>query len=310
MKDAGLIGLNAVVAVAAHRSFRRAAAELGLSPSGLSHTIAAVEKRMGLRLFNRTTRSVALSEAGEAFLKRVQPALKEISHAMEDVNSYRDTPRGTLRINLSEGAAEQMLQPIILPFLRRYPDMKLDLVTEPRLIDIVAEGFDAGVRLAEAVPQDMIAIPCGPNQRFVVVGSPDYFSARPLPRAPADLSGHACIRRRFSSGSVYRWEFEKHGEEIAIEVDGPLTVGSDRLMMEAALAGQGLAYVSAISAAEALDAGRLLPALEDWTPPFPGLRFYYPGRRHLPAGLRALIGMVREAQISDGKGPATPPASP
>ena len=177
MLHTGLFELNAVAAISARRSFRAAATELGISPSALSHAIAGLEKRLGVRLINRTTRSVSLSEAGERFLARVSPALAEIAGALEDVNEFRDTPAGTLRINLKERAAHQILRPVIANFLRRYPDMNVELTLEGRHIDIVAEGFDAGIRLAEAVPQDMVAIPCGPDSRFIVVGSPGYFDA-------------------------------------------------------------------------------------------------------------------------------------
>lgn len=295
MQRAGLFELNAVVAVASHRSFRAAAAELGMSPSALSHAVATLEQRLGIRLFNRTTRSVSLSEAGERFLSRLRPALREISEAMESVNEFRDTPAGTLRINASESGASQIMTPIVLEFLKRYPDMHVDLVTEGRLIDIVAEGFDAGVRLAEAVPQDMIAVPCGPEARFAVVGSPSYFQNHARPIAPSDLASHTCIRRRFPSGAIFRWEFKKRGEEVLVDVKGVLTLDNQNLMIEAALSGVGLAYVGDWAVAADLAAGRLIRVLEDWAPPFSGLCLYYPGHRHVPAGLRAFIAVVREA---------------
>lgn len=295
MNKAGLFELNAVVAVAAHRSFRGAATELGMSPSALSHAIASLEQRMGVRLFNRTTRSVSLSEAGDVFLARIRPALRDISAAMDSVNQFRDTPTGTLRINTAEGAARQILQPIIFAFLRQYPDMQLDLVTDGRLIDIVAEGFDAGIRLAETVPQDMISIPCGPDQCFAVVATPAYFKAHGKPKTPTDLMSHACIRRRFQSGAIFRWEFEKRGEEIILDVGGPLTLDSDNLMIEAVLQGFGIGYLTEWSVARHLAAGRLVRVLEDWTQAFPGMRLYYPGHRHVPAGLRAFIDLTRKA---------------
>jgi DNA-binding transcriptional LysR family regulator len=294
MQRAGLFELNAVVAVSTHRSFRRAATELGMSPSALSHAVATLEQRMGVRLFNRTTRSVSLSEAGEQFLARVRPALREISEAMEAVNAFRDTPTGVLRINTSEGAAQHILTPIVFEYLKRYPDMQVDLVTEGRFIDIVAEGFDAGIRLAEAVPQDMIAVPCSADLRLTVAGSPGYFERHVPPASPVDLIRHSCIRSRMPSGAIYRWEFEKHGEQLAIDVTGPLTLDSHPLMIEAALEGVGLVWVSEWDVADHVAAGRLVRVLEDWTPPFPGLRLYYPGHRHVPAGLRAFIDLIRE----------------
>lgn len=294
MRSAGLPELNAVVAVATHRSFRAAAAELGMSPSALSHAIAALEQRMGVRLFHRTTRSVSLSEAGEQFLARLRPALREISEAMEAVNQFRDTPAGTLRINTSEGAARMILEPVVLAFLKRYPDMQVDLVTEGRLVDIVADGFDAGIRLAEVVPQDMIAVPCSPDLSFAVVASPSYFQGRTRPLAPGDLLSHDCIRSRMPSGTIYRWEFEKRGEEVAIDVTGSLTLDNHNLMVEAALTGAGVVYTNEWAVAAHIEAGSLIRVLEDWTPAYPGLRLYYPGHRHVPAGLRAFIAIVRE----------------
>ncbi|MCX5496744.1 LysR family transcriptional regulator [Kaistia dalseonensis] len=294
MSQAGLFELNAVAAVASHRSFRAAAAELGVSPSALSHAIAALEQRLGVRLFNRTTRSVGLSEAGEQFLARIRPALREITDAMEAVNAFRDTPIGTLRINTSEGAARRIMTPVVLEFMARYPDMRVDLVTEGRLVDIVADGFDAGIRLAEAVPRDMIAVPCSPDLRFAVVGSPDYFANNPPPIVPADLLSHRCIRTRMPSGTVFRWEFEKHGEAIALDVDGPLTLDNHNLMLEAAVGGAGLAWMSEWSVATEIATDRLVRVLDDWTPPYPGLRLYYPMNRHVPAGLRAFIDLVKE----------------
>jgi DNA-binding transcriptional LysR family regulator len=290
----GLFELNAVAAISAHRSFRAAATELGISPSALSHAIAGLEKRLGVRLINRTTRSVALSQAGERFLARVSPALREIKGAMEDVNAFRDTPAGTLRINAKERAAHQILRPVVARYLRRYPDMQVELTMEGRTIDIVAGGFDAGIRLAESVPQDMVAIPCGPDSRFIVVGAPAYFDRASVPRSPADLLAHECIRRRMPSGNLYRWEFEKRGEEIALDVPGRLTLDSDTLMVEAAIDGLGVAFVSDFWVTDQLAAGTLRAVLEDWTPPFPGLRLYYPPHRHMTAGLRAFVDMLKE----------------
>jgi DNA-binding transcriptional LysR family regulator len=290
----GLFELNAVAAISAHRSFRAAATELGISPSALSHAIAGLEKRLGVRLINRTTRSVALSQAGERFLARVSPALREIEGAMEDVNAFRDTPAGTLRINAKERAAHQILRPVVAKYLRRYPDMQVELTMEGRAIDIVAEGFDAGIRLAESVPQDMVAIPCGPDSRFIVVGAPAYFDRASVPRSPADLLAHECIRRRMPGGKLYRWEFEKRDEEIALDVPGRLTLDNDSLMVEAAAEGLGVAFVSDFWVTGHLAAGTLRAVLEDWTPPFPGLRLYYPPHRHMTAGLRAFVDLLKE----------------
>ena len=294
MSKAGLLELNAVAAVAAAKNFRAAAAELGMSASALSHAVAALEARMGVRLFNRTTRSVSLTEAGERFLEKVGPALKDIAAAMEAANQFRATPSGTLRINTSEGGARRLLIPIVLEFLRRFPDVHVDIVSEGRMVDVVADGFDAGIRLIETVPQDMIAIPLRAEERFFVVGAPAYFEKHGRPAAPTDLLNHACLRLRLPSGAVYRWEFERHSEEIRLDVKGPMTLQSMDLMLEAAVGGAGLAYMTEQNVAEELAAGRLETVLEDWTPPFPGLCVYYSGHRHVPPALRAFIDVARE----------------
>lgn len=294
MTRAGLIELNAVVAVAAHRSFRKAADELGVSPSALSHAVASLEKRMGVRLFNRTTRSVTPSEAGEQFLARVRPALTEIEGAMTGVNEFRDTPVGTIRLNASEGAAHMVLQPLVLEFLRRYPDMRVDLVTEGRMVDVVAEGFDAGIRQAEHVPLDMVAVVCSPPIRYAVVGSPTYFQQHGQPVHPNELKNHRCIRSRLPSGSLYGWDFRCGDEAVSIEPSGPLTLDNYNLMIAAALAGAGLAWVNAWAVTEHIKEGRLLTVLDEWSPAQPALRLYYPSHRNMPAGMRAFLALVRE----------------
>ncbi|MFP3756370.1 MULTISPECIES: LysR family transcriptional regulator [Cupriavidus] len=293
MKSSGLGELEAVLAVARHRSFRAAAAELGVSTSALSHAVAALEARIGVRLFHRTTRSVSLTAAGAQFVDSIAPALSTIRGAIEQAGSLRDTVSGQLRINTSAGAARQVM-PLFIAFLQRYPAMALDIVTEGRLIDIVADGFDAGIRLAETLPQDMIAVPFGDTQRFAVVGSPDYFARHKPPRTPADLHAHACIRTRMPSGAIYQWEFARHGEAVRIDVRGALTLDEPGLAQQAARAGLGLAYLSEWNVAADLQAGTLVRVLEGWTPPLDGLCLYYPGRRHVPAGLRALIDLIRE----------------
>ncbi len=285
--------MEAVLAVARHRSFRAAATELEVSTSALSHAVSALEARLGARLFNRTTRSVALSEAGAQFVESIAPAMSTIREAMEQAGNHGDMPKGTLRINSAAGAVKQAM-PLFLEYMRRYPDMKVDIVTEGKLIDIVVEGFDAGIRLSESVPQDMIAIPLGWPLRMLVLGSPEYFSRHPLPQTPMDLLNHRCIRLRLPSGRIYHWEFARHGESCEIDVQGVLTLDESTLVLEAARAGLGLAYASQWSAAADLAAGTLVSVLEEWTPPFGGLSLYYPGRRHVPAGLRALIELIRE----------------
>jgi DNA-binding transcriptional LysR family regulator len=294
MPRTGLGEYEAAVVLARRANFRAAARDLGVSPSALSNTIAGLEARLGVRLFNRTTRSVAMTEAGEQFVARVAPALAEIDGAVEGVNSHRQTPAGTLRINTVAEAARRIVAPIIAEYLRRYPEMKVDIATDSALVDIVAGGFDAGIRWAETVPQDMIAVQIAPEERRAVVGSPEYFSENPKPMTPGDLLSHRCIRGRLGSGVIWRWPFESHGAEMAVEVQGPLTLDEPNVMLDAALAGIGIAYLNEAQVAEELAAGRLVRALEDWTPPYSGYALYYPGRRHVPAGLRALIELIRE----------------
>lgn len=297
MNKTALSELTAVMAVATHRSFRGAAAEIGLSPSALSHAVATLEARMGVRLFHRTTRSVSLTDAGQQFLARVGPALQEISAAMDDANAHRDTPTGTLRINASEAAARELMDPIVYTFLHRYPDMALDIVTEGRFVDIVAEGFDAGIRAADAVPQDMIAVPYTGPIRFAVVGSPEYFATggRKKPRVPDDLHRHICIRPRLPHGGPrYKWSFSRRDERIDVEPAGALTLDSSHLIRDAALRGMGLAWVNDWTIADDLASGRLVEVLKDWSPAGPELCLYYPGHRHVPAGLRAFIEVIRE----------------
>lgn len=288
MTSPSLPELSALAAVASHRSFRAAAAELGVSPSSLSHAVASVERRLGIRLFNRTTRSVSLTEAGEDFLARIRPALRDIAAAVETVNRFRETPTGTLRLNASLGGAERIM-PTVLSFLDANPDMRLDLAVDGRLVDIVAEGFDAGVRGGGAVPQDMVALPFGQTERYLVVGSPAYFAARGRPETPGDLLNHAAIRVRMPSGALLPWDFEQHGEEIKIDPPGRLTVGSPDLAVQAAVAGAGVAYVIERAMTAELESGRLEPVLEAWTPPFPGVSLYYPRQRLPSAGLAAFI---------------------
>lgn len=289
-----LTELQAVVAVAHQRSFRKAATELGLSPSALSHAIATLEQRMGVRLFHRTTRSVALTEAGEQFLQRIAPALGAIDEAMAGINEFRDTPAGTLRINSSEGAARLILLPLLLEFLQRYPDMQLDLVTEGKLVDVVAEGFDAGIRSADNVPLDMIAVPCSPPIRFVVVASPDYLQQHGIPQNPDDLKHHNCIRSRLPGGTLYPWQFQRGNDKVQISPKGSLTLDNHNLMLDAAIAGAGLIWTSQWQVAQAISNGELETVLLDWSFEEPALCLYYPGHRHIPAGLKAFISLLRE----------------
>lgn len=294
MARPSLSDLTALVAISAHRSFRKAADELGQSPSTLSHMMRSLEAGMGLRLLHRTTRSVSPTEAGERLIARLRPVLRDLDEALEEVDVFRGRPSGTLRINAGEIAARLLLRAVVPIFLSRFPEMSLDLVTEGRLVDIVAGEFDAGFRLGEAVPRDMISVRFGGETRFVAVASPDYLAARGAPRTPDDLKQHACIRVRLPSGKPFRWEFAKHGQELAVDVPGTLTLDHTELMTEAAAAGLGIAYVSDRVARPYLERGALLAVLEDWCPAVPGLFLYYPGHRHVPAGLRAFIDVLKE----------------
>jgi len=294
MQRAAVSDLSAFVAVATHRSFSRAAAELGLSPSALSHTVRSLEERLDLRLLNRTTRSVAPTEAGERLLERLRPALRDIDDALEDANAFRAKPAGRLRLNVPRSAALLLLAPVMTRFIKAYPQMRIEITTEDRLVDIVAGGYDAGVRFGESVERDMVAVRIGPDLRMAVVGSPAYFRRHPRPLKPRDLHDHACIRFRLPSGSIYRWEFEKKGEVLEVEVDGPLTLSDQQVMLQAALDGAGLAIVLESHARAHLKARQLVRVLADWCAPFPGYFLYYPSRRQVPAGLRAFIDMMRQ----------------
>lgn len=294
MHRSGIIELEAVLAVARRRSFRAAATELGMSTTALSSAVAGLETRLGVRLFNRTTRSVALTEAGESFVSSIAPAMSEIHDAMDALNTHRQAPGGSLRINTTAGAAHMAFAPIVREYVRRYPDVKVDIVTEARMVDIVAGGFDAGIRIGELVPKDMIAVPMGPELSMAVVGSPAYFASHPKPRQPLDLLSHTCIRYRLAGGRLYHWEFERGEEALNLDVPGTLTLDEPTLIREAALAGVGLAILTNWFMKDDLAAGRLIPVLTEWMQPFPGLSLYYPANRHVPSALRLLIDLIHE----------------
>jgi len=299
MKNPSTADLSIFLSIAQHLNFSRAAVDLGLTPSALSHSLRALENRLGVRLFNRTTRSVALTEAGERLYARLKPAFRDIEDALEDLNHFRDKPSGNLRITSGRQACELVLLPIASEFLQAYPDIRLEVVESDALLDIVAAGFDAGVRFGNRLEADMVSLPIGPNLRSVVVGSPAFFQRHPAPQKPEDLHDLPCIRHRFPSGSMYRWEFERGGIEQEIEVNGPLTLGDVSLMIGPALQGLGLAYVFEDMVSEHLAAGRLVQVLADWCPYYPGLHLYYPSRRHVPAPLKAFIDFARN--VRDGK---------
>jgi DNA-binding transcriptional LysR family regulator len=292
--------LDALVTLARHLSFQNAAGALGISRSALSHAIIGLERTLGVRLFNRTTRSVSLTDAGLRLLERLSPALRSLDAALDGVAEERGDPSGRLRINASKGPAQFLLRHVVPQFLARYPLVELDLVSDGRLVDIVAEHFDAGVRLYEAVPQDMIAVRFGGPARFVAIAAPDYLAGRRPLETPDDLRGHSCIRQRLPSGKRYRWEFNRRGEEIAIDPPGLLTLDDNDLMVQAAMDGIGIAFVPESFAREALRSHRLVEVLPDWSPPFPGLALYHPANRYVPAALRAFIDVLKAAGQDTG----------
>lgn len=290
----GLSDLDAVVAIVREGSFRGAALALGMSTTALSNAVAKLEAQLGARLFNRTTRSVSLTDAGRAFVDQVRPALQDIHGAMDAVRSQQATPSGTLRINAFVAGAQEIISPLVLEFVHRHRQVHVDLVTEGRLVDIVAEGFDLGVRRADLVPADMIAVPLGRMQRYAVVASPGYLKQHGKPHAPADLVKHRCIRVRLPNGALFRWHFEKRGQAAQVDVVGPLTLDEASLARAAVLEGVGLGFFLEQNVRDDIAAGRLTRVLEDWTPPIADLCLYYPGRRNPSAALKAFVGLARE----------------
>lgn len=293
MSDQSFTALNAVLAIARKRSFRAAAIELGMSATALSNAVGKLERELGVRLFNRTTRSVALTDAGHTFVAQVGPALGTIQDALDEVRSQRDEPSGVLRINAFASAAREILAPLILEYLRRYPKVQIDLVTEGRLVDIVGEGFDFGIRSADLVPSDMIAVRLGKSRRHVVVATPTYFANSPELRVPPDLLNHICVRVRLPNGERYRWRFEKEGQVVQIDVPGPITLDESSLARIAVLDNLGIGYFMEPDVREDVAAGRLVPALEDWTPSLSPVSLYYPHRKNSSAAFRAFVELAR-----------------
>jgi DNA-binding transcriptional LysR family regulator len=280
----GTADLHAFLAVARERSFTRAAAQLGVSQSALSHTIRSMEQRLGVRLLDRTTRSVSPTEAGQRLLAHVGPRMDEIEAELDALSAFRETPAGTIRINSSEQALRSVLWPVIDRFARTYPDIKVEVDVENGLIDIVEHGYDAGVRLGEQVARDMIATRIAPDWRMAVIGTPAYLATRGVPLTPDDLTGHNCINLRLVTyGGLYAWEFEKGGRRLNVRVDGQLAFNSSSQVLTAALAGHGLACVAEEAAAAYLESGAMVQVLADWMPTFAGYHLYYPSRQHAPA---------------------------
>lgn len=294
MDRANLIDLEAVIAIMRRGSFRAAAVDLGMSTTALSNAIAKLERQLGVRLFNRTTRSLSLTDAGRTFVDRVGPALQDINAAMETVRSQQEVPSGTLRINAFPTAAREIMAPLILPFLRRYPQVHIDLVTEGRLVDVVGEGFDLGVRSVDLVPSDMIAVPLGGPRQFVVVATQRYFRKHGKPKVPADLHAHQCLRVRLPNGAIYRWHFEKAGQPVQIDVDGPITLDEAGLARTAVLNDLGIGFFMASDVRDELASGELVRVLADWTPPLAPLALYYPSRRNPAAAFKEFVNLARE----------------
>jgi DNA-binding transcriptional LysR family regulator len=286
--------LTAFLAVARERSFTRAAAKLRVSQSALSHSIRSLETRLGLRLLTRTTRSVSPTEAGERLFQSIGPHFDEIDVALASLNALRDKPSGTIRITAGEHAAYALLWPSLQKLLRAYPDINVEIIVDYGLTDIVAERYDAGVRLGEQVGKEMIAVRIGPPMRMAVVGAPSYFDTWPKPRKPEDLTAHRCINLRLPTyGGLYDWEFEKGRRELKVRVDGPLVFNNLALRIDAALAGFGLAYLPEDQVQRHIEAGRLVRVLSDWCAPFPGYHLYYPSRRQPTPAFALIVDALR-----------------
>ncbi len=285
--------LDSFAAVARHRNFRRAAVERGVSASTLSQSLRGLEERMGVRLLNRTTRSVGLTDAGAALLERLQPALAEIGEAVSEARASQAEPSGALRINGPEPAVELVLAPLVADFVAAYPSVRLEITAESRLVDIVADGYDAGIRWGERLAQDMVAVSLGPPQRYVVVASPALIARVGQPIHPADLLDQPCLRVRFASGATFDWEFEKDGQTFSISPTGPLVASNAPILMRGALDGLGFLATFDGYAQPHIQSGRLVEVLADWSERFPGPFLYYPSRRIMTSPLRAFVDFIQ-----------------
>lgn len=285
--------LATFLTVARHRSFSKAALERNVASSAVSHAVRSLEERVGVRLLHRTTRSVSLTDAGNRLFTDLTPAFEQIEKALDSLNAFRGTPFGLVRINIPTSIAPFVMQDVLGPLIKNNPGLQLDVETTDRLVDIAKEGFDAGIRFGEQLSQDMVAARIKSRLRFAVVGSPDYFRDRKIPVMPADLQQHDCIRYKFPSGTIFNWEFQRDGQTIAVAVNGPMITDGQELMVEAALQGCGLAYVWDHRVRDEIASGRLIRCLDDWCGVDDNLFIYYPSRRYVSAGLRALIDMLR-----------------
>ncbi len=294
MSRHSLIELEAVLAIVRCGSFRAAALDLGMSTTAISNAVGKLERELAVRLFNRTTRSVSLTYAGRIFVAQIKPAIEDIQKAMDTARSQQETPSGTLRINAFATAAREIMAPLVLTYLRRYPQVHIDIVTEGRLVDIVAAGFDLAVRSAHLVPDDAIAIPLGQMRRIAVAASPALFENRAIPKVPQDLLSYPCVRGRLPDGALLRWRFQKDGEDLQVDVEGPITLDEPSLTRIAVTNGVGIGYFMETDIREDVAAGRLVRILEDWTPPLEPLCLYYYNRRNSSAAFQAFIALARD----------------
>jgi len=288
--------LSAFMAVAEHRSFTRAAKQLGISPSTLSQTIRTLEERLGVRLLNRTTRSVLPTAAGDTLLARLRPVIDEYEAAVESLNEFRDKPAGLLRLTVAPPVAQFVLPLVLAKFLQRYPDIRLEIAADGANVDIVSQQFDAGIRLSNRVDRDMIAVPITHKWRLAVVGAPSYFSRRGEPQTPEDLLGHDCIRVRLPNGAMMPWRFQRDGKALELAVSGSIIVNIDALVASSVVNGIGLAQGARAQFDQEISSGRLVSVLDQWQPAMPPFALYYPSRRQMPAALRALVDFLRKAQ--------------
>ena len=289
-----LIELEAVLAIDRCGSFRAAALDLGMSTTAISNAVGKLERELDVRLFNRTTRSVSLTHAGRIFVAQIKPSLDGIQKAMNTARAQQETPSGTLRINAFATAAREIMSPLVLTYLERYPQVHIDIVTEGRLVDVVAAGFDLGLRSADLVPSDAIAIPLGRMRQIAVAASPAFFRDRAIPRVPQDLLSYPCIRARLPDGALLKWRFSKDGEDLQLDVEGPITLDEASVTRIAAINGVGIGYFMESDVREDLAAGRLVRILEDWTPPLPPLCLYFYNRRNSSAAFQAFIALARD----------------
>lgn len=296
MNRAHLAELNAFMAIARHLSFRRAAADLGVTPSALSHSLKLLEEQLAIRLLNRTTRSVSLTEAGKRLYEQLTPAFHGIRTAVEDLNVFREAPVGTIRLNASRLALREVLIPLVCAFSRENEHIKFDIRADDMVTDVVAEGFDAGVRFGELIAADMIALPLGPNFRTAVVASPRYLTVHGKPSHPRDLCGHRCVNYRYPSGKNFQWEFTKGKSRLEVDIEGCITLDDLDLVLRAAVEGAGIAYIFEEQAREHLAKGKLELLLTEWCPTSRGFHLYYPSRRNLSFAMRAFIDFIRRTQ--------------